>query len=316
LRQRERLSPASDGWESLTHSGILGDLLGVALRFSAAAVASLLACAKGASTALPAEIVYATPEAGLTRLYATPETPGATRTALSPAAERAAFVGALGATPKDAAVPPTRTLQVVYALVADDASLTSLRKIGIDGKPDVALADLPAATWTHPAGAWQTQDGTIVVQLSRRDGSGPSLLAVRDGGASVLAQGRFLAMAGNCIAYLANSTSAVATVGDIRSVGADGNANLALGGGDADDLFHGAAGDELLFTAHHTKTTPELRIAHRRHRRRDPQLDAGRIVRHAVRRAGVDFRPSRPERLPDAPSGPVRCCSRRWRGSS
>jgi hypothetical protein len=231
------------------------------VRFSSAAVvASLLACAKGAPTALPAEIIYATPEGGLSRLYATPETPGATRTPLTPAAQRAAFVGALGETPKDAAVPATRALQVIYALVADDASLTSLRKIGIDGKADVALADLPAATWTHAAGTWQTQDGTILVQLSRIDGSGPSLLAVRDGGASVLASGQFLAMAGNRVAYLANSTSAAATVGDVRSVGADGSANLALGGGDADDLFHGVAGDKLLFTAHHTKTTPELRI--------------------------------------------------------
>ncbi len=246
----------------MTHTGILPRPLGVAVRIPLAVVAvSLLACAKGASTTLPAQLVYSTPEAGLIRLYATQETPGAARIALTPPAQRAAYVGALGTTPKDAPLPTTRTLQVIYGWVADDASITSLRKIGIDGKGDVAPADLPAATWTNPAGPWQTQDGTIVVQLSHLDGSGPSLLAVRDGLVSELAPGRFLAVAGNRVAYLANSTSATSHTGDIRSVGADGNANLALGGGDGDDLFHGVSADKLVFTAHHTGTTPELRIA-------------------------------------------------------
>jgi hypothetical protein len=231
------------------------------VRISLAVVAaSLLACAKGASTALPAEIVYATAE-GLTQIYAMPETPGAARVALTPSGKRAAYVGALGTTPKESPLPATRLLQVVYALVADDASITSLRKVSVDGTADVALAELPAATWTNPAGAWQTQDGTLIVQLSHLDGSGASLLAVGGGNASVLADGRFLAVAGNRVAYLANATSVTSPAGDVRSVGADGNANLALGGGDADDLFHGVSGDKLIFTAHHTATTPELRIA-------------------------------------------------------
>lgn len=232
------------------------------MRITAAFVlACSLACAKGAQSPLAAELVYTALDASLPRLYVVGEAAGASSLALSPAGQRAAFVGALGTTAKDATPPATRSLQVVYGLVADDASLLSLRKVNADGAADVLLATLPAGVWTSPSGAWQTADGTILVQLSRQDGSGPALLAIRDNTAKVLAAGRFVALAGNRLAYLANSTSGVADVGDLRSVAADGSANLALGGGDADDEFHGVAEGKLLFTAHHSGSAPELRIA-------------------------------------------------------
>ena len=219
------------------------------MRFTAAfAALSLFACAKGQTTAHPAILVYQAVESGLTHLYAVSELPGSKAVALTPADQRAAFCGALG---NDSAV---------YALVGDDASVTGLHQVGLDGKGDVPLASLTPATWTSPGGAWRTADGTIVVQLSRLDGKGPELLAIANGAVTSLALGRYLALSGNRIAYLSDATSA-ANVGDVRTVGADGTANLALGGGDGDDDFLGFVSDKLVFTAHHTGDAPELRIA-------------------------------------------------------
>ena len=208
----------------------------------------LLACAKGQNPAHPAIVVYQSVESGLSRLYATPETPGSNGAALTPSGVRAAFCGAVGGS------------AVVYALVGDDASVNGLHLVNLDGSGETALASLSAGTWTSPSGAWRTADGSIVVQLSRVDGKGPELLAIKDGAVTSLALGRFLALSGNRIAYLANA-SAAANVGDIRSVAADGNANLAIGGGDGDDDFHGVVSEKLIFTAHHAGAAPELRIA-------------------------------------------------------
>ena len=208
----------------------------------------LLACAKGQNPAHPAIIVYQSLESGLSRLYATPETPGSNGAALTPSGVRAAFCGAVGGS------------AVVYALVGDDASVNGLHLVNLDGSGETALASLSAGTWTSPSGAWRTADGSIVVQLSRVDGKGPELLAIKDGAVTSLALGRFLALSGNRIAYLANASGA-ANVGDIRSVAADANGNLAIGGGDGDDDFHGVVSEKLIFTAHHAGAAPELRIA-------------------------------------------------------
>ncbi|MGZ6142207.1 MAG: hypothetical protein ACXWLM_02660 [Myxococcales bacterium] len=214
---------------------------------AALAALSLLACAKGQNTAHPAVVVYQT-ASGVTRLHAVPETPGSTAVALTPADQRVAFCGAIGGT------------SVVYALVGDDASVSGLHQVNLDGTGDVPLASVAPATWTSPGGAWRTADGTIVVQLSRLDGGGPELLAISGGAVTSLALGRFAALSGNRIAYLANATSA-ASVGDVRTVGSDGSANLALGGGDGDDELHGFVEGKLVFTAHHSQAAPELRIA-------------------------------------------------------
>src|SRR5207253_10191606 len=168
--------------------------------------------------------------------------------ALTPSGVRAAFCGAVGGS------------AVVYALVRDDASVNGLHLVNLDGSGETALASLTAGTWTSPSGAWRTADGNIVVQLSRVDGKGPELLAIKDGAVTSLALGRFLALSGNRIAYLANAIGA-ANLGDVRSVAADGNANLAIGGGDGDDDFHGVVSEKLIFTAHHAGASPELRFA-------------------------------------------------------
>ncbi|MCA1827312.1 MAG: hypothetical protein LC689_10295, partial [Myxococcales bacterium] len=219
------------------------------MRKTASLALSLLACAKGQTSSHPATIVYQVVEGNaLTRLYASPETPGSNAAALSPEGMRAAFCGAVGGT------------AVVYALAGDDASVNGLHLVDLDGSGETALGALTPGTWTSPSGAWRTSDGAIVVQLSRLDGKGLELLSVKDGAVISLALGRFLALSGNRVAYLAN-TERAAEVGDVRSVSADGSANLGIGGGDGDDDFHGVVSDKLIFTAHHSGATPELRFA-------------------------------------------------------
>lgn len=219
------------------------------MRVAAAITAvSLVACARGQSTVHPAIIVYTQTESGLTRVYAVPETPGSKAVALSPAGVRAAFCGAISDTAG------------VYALVGDDASVTGLHLVNLDGSGDVALAATTPGTWTTPSGAWRTADGTVVVQLSRLDGTGSELLSVSNGAVNSLALGRELAVSGNRIAYVEGATGA-ANVGNVRSVGADGSANLALGGGDADDEYLGFVQDKLIFTVHRSQAQPELRFA-------------------------------------------------------
>jgi hypothetical protein len=207
---------------------------------------ALISCAsKPAPQQAPAEatVVFSQIESGAPRLFAAGESTSAKAVALTPAGVRAAYCGSIAR-------------RVLWAQLASDATVVSLHEVALDGSGDVALGDLPAAKYRSARGAWAV-GGLTVVQLPRADGSGPELLAARNGGLTRLAQGRYLGAFGDRVAYLASASSASIDAGDVRSMKSDGSGDVALGGGEGKDLFHGITGGMLVLTVN--GASPEVR---------------------------------------------------------
>ena len=182
--------------------------------------------------------VFAQSDGGVRRLFAVAEDGQSLPVAISPAGISAQYAGTLSGR------------RIVYATVAPDGSLLSVRRVLADGSGDELLGLLEPSAYRAARGAWEVA-GRAVVQLTRQDGSaeliatGPSLPGIGH-----LASGRWVGAAGDRAVYLARATSAIKQAGDLRSVRIDGSGDLALGGGDADDLFHGLAGAAVLLTEH------------------------------------------------------------------
>jgi hypothetical protein len=207
----------------------------IALAFSL----SLIACSsKPVPQQAPAEatVVFSQVESGAARLYAVGES-GSMPLALTPAGVRAAYCGSLAR-------------KIVWAELAADATVVSLHS------DDVALGRLPAGKYRSAGGAKALGDA-VLVQAQRADGTGAELLVSRNGAVATLAQGRFLGISGDRVAYLAHATSASIEAGDVRSVRADGTGDLALGGGAGQDLFHGIANGSIFLTVN--GASPEVR---------------------------------------------------------
>lgn len=182
--------------------------------------------------------VYLQVDAGVKRLFAVPEDGKTPPVALSPAGARAVFGASLSGR------------RVLYATLAADASVTSVRRVSTDGSGEALLAEFPAGKYVSLRGAWEAE-GRAIVQLTNPDGT-PDLFASAGNALVRIAGGRYVGAAAGRIVYLANNTSAVSKTGDVRSVKLDGSGDLALGGGDADDTFHGLAGSTVLLTEHAT----------------------------------------------------------------
>lgn len=215
-------------------------------RLLCAGLLGLLGCSGGSKPpAALATVVYTAKDSGATRLFAISES-GGTPVPLSPAGQGVAFAAALA------------DRRSIYAATAGDGTLLSLHGVSPDGKSTSALGALPARNWNGVDGAWLAADGSVVVEALRADGGGFDLLVSRRGAASLLAHGRFLALAGDRVAFLKNERSAGSGMGDVGSIRLDGSGELLLGGGGARDRFLSFAAGQLLFTSH-AGSAPQVR---------------------------------------------------------